>query len=131
MTAIRPGPAEGSFKLGLALLLGQATAGPDDPFESARGAFISAIVANDPEWSPRAAYTLAHALLDRRDLVEAHQYAALAQQSGHPEWSTGGVLVKAHLNALSAIGPYRPQPWRNPQAHSHATPSPSRSSVRL
>jgi len=99
MTDSSVGPAEAAFRVGLNLLAGKATAGPDGPFESARGAMISAIACEDPEWSPRAAYTLAMALFDRGDLDGARDYAEVAYKSGHPEWSVGAVLVLAHVAA--------------------------------
>jgi tetratricopeptide (TPR) repeat protein len=72
---------------------------PMTPFEAARGALISAITANDAEWSPRAAYVLGMALFDRDDLAGARNYFALARRSGHPEWSVGGLIGQAHLAA--------------------------------
>jgi hypothetical protein len=38
---------------------------PDDPFEAATGALLTAVLADDPEWSPRATYTLGEAYRQR------------------------------------------------------------------
>jgi len=92
-------PGRAPFTVGLALLEGRATAGPDDPFEAARGAMISAIAAADAEWSPRAAYVLGLAHFDRGDLADAEPLFVIAQRSGHPEWSVGGLIGAAYLAA--------------------------------
>jgi Tetratricopeptide repeat len=93
------GSAREAFTIGIAALEGRAAAGPDDPFEIARGALISAVAADDSEWSPRAAYVLGMALFDRGDLAGAATYFAVAQRSGHAEWSVGGLIGQAHLAA--------------------------------
>jgi tetratricopeptide (TPR) repeat protein len=93
------GPARAAFFVGLALLEGRATAAPDDPFEAACGALISAVGEDDDEWSPRAAYVLGMALFDHDDLAGARTYFAIAQQSGHHEWSVGGLIGQALLAA--------------------------------
>jgi tetratricopeptide (TPR) repeat protein len=93
------GPGHAAFVVGLALLEGRATAAPDDDFEAARGALISAVAANDAEWSPHAAYVLGMALFERGDLDGARTWLGSAQRSGHPEWSVGGLMGAAHLAA--------------------------------
>ncbi|GID30290.1 tetratricopeptide repeat protein [Paractinoplanes brasiliensis] len=91
--------ARAAYHLGLALLEGRVTAGPDDPFEAGCGALRSAIAAGDAEWSPRAAYMLGMALFGRDDLAGARSSFTVAQRSGHPEWSVGGLIGQAHLAA--------------------------------
>lgn len=93
------GTARDAFAVGIALLTGRATVGPDDPFEAARGALMSAVNLNDPEWSPRAAYVLGMALFNRGDRSNARNYFAIAERSGHPEWSVGGLIGRAYLAA--------------------------------
>jgi len=50
--------AENWFMLAEAMARGAAVMGADDPRESARGAYLNAMAAGDPEWSPRAAVAL-------------------------------------------------------------------------
>ncbi|GLY29823.1 tetratricopeptide repeat protein [Kineosporia sp. NBRC 101731] len=99
MTNSPGGSAEDSFALAVALLSGEVVLGSGDPFEIARGAFVAAIEAADPEWSPRAAYRWAMALLDRGELAEADDYVIIAMASGHPQWSVGAILVYALIAA--------------------------------
>lgn len=73
--------------------------GPDDPFEAARGALISAMSGNDTECSPRAAFVLGMALFSRGDLTSARTCFAKAQEFDHPDWSVGGLIGQAHLAA--------------------------------
>jgi tetratricopeptide (TPR) repeat protein len=105
-------PAEAAFIVGWALLTGAATAAPDDPFEAATGALLTAVLAGDPEWSPRASYVLGDAHRRRGDLAEAARHLADATASGHPEWAPAaqvalGLLAAAQGRVEDATEAYR------------------------
>jgi FOG: TPR repeat len=99
MDESREGAARDAFAFGVALLSGRVTVGADDPFEAGCGALMSAVNLNDPEWSPRAAYVLGMTLFNRGDLDGAGNYFTIAERSGHPEWSVGGLIGRAYLAA--------------------------------
>jgi tetratricopeptide (TPR) repeat protein len=80
-------PAESAFIVGMALLQGHVSAAPDDPVESAKGAFISAIHYRSSEWSPRAAFVLGDLYRQEGDLNAAERYLQIARESGHQEWA--------------------------------------------
>jgi Tfp pilus assembly protein FimV len=77
---VRPGEAQSAF------IVGTHLAGQGD-FESARGALLGCISADDPEWSPRAAGMLGEMLWDRGDPDGAEPILRQAVDAGHPQWS--------------------------------------------
>lgn len=104
--------AADAFLVGLALLTGRATLGPDDPFEAAVGAFLTAVAQSDPEWSPRASYTLGEAYRQRGRENEAEHHLITAIRAGHRDWSPAarvslGLLAATRGRSADAIREYQ------------------------
>jgi Flp pilus assembly protein TadD len=98
------GQARATFARASALVAGD--------FEAARGAFLSCVALDDPEWSPRAAVVLGDLLWDRGDADAAEPLLHTAVASGHPEWAAHagivlGVVLAARGDSDGAIASYR------------------------
>src|SRR5258708_6529843 len=92
-------PARDAFTVGWALKTGAATLTPDDDLESARGAFITAMRANDQEWSPRASYVLSEMMLQHGDADSAERYLHVALRSSHPDWKPAADVLEGLIRA--------------------------------
>jgi Flp pilus assembly protein TadD len=91
--------ARDAFSVGWALLTGAATLAPDDDQEAACGAFVTAMHAGDPEWSPRASCVLGEMMLERGDPDSAARYLQLALASSHADWKPKADLLDGLVRA--------------------------------
>ena len=107
------GEARDAFMVGYALTTGRARSGHSEgDVESARGALLTAIRAEDPEWSPRASYTLGEFLWNQGDAAGAQEALEVALAAGHPEWTPGaqivaGVVAASRGDRAAAVAAYR------------------------
>lgn len=118
--------ASDAFLVGWSLATGQATLGsPEEDTEGAVGAFRVAMLAGDPEWSPRASYALGAFLWERRDAGAAELALAMALSSGHRDWAPAAWIVQGVIAASRGDVGAAEAAYRSAIDSGHATHGPA------